>query len=177
MSSNGHEQRCGSKRAAASQHSHVEAGESGLAGFRANSSWSRRCFWVGGFLPSFAHLKYFSARLFKHSRIPFDTLGISSSNSIQSHLLNKGFHYSPFQLNDIVAKGKKNLKLTSLSAQIVDSSHSLNAENDSSCGFLYQLCFRRLSISFSGNEIFSWRPCSFGRGLNLGLSLNVVLDA
>ena len=81
-------------------------------------------------MPSFAHLKYFSARLFKHSRIPFDTLGISSSNSIQSHLLNKGFHYSPFQLNDIVAKGKKNLKLTSLSAQIVDSSHSLTAEND-----------------------------------------------
>ena len=41
-------------------------------------------------------------RLIKHSRIPFDTLGSMSS----SHSHFKGHYYSPFQLNDIVAKGK-----------------------------------------------------------------------
>ena len=45
---------------------------------------------------------YFSQKRFlKNSRIPFDTLGITSTNTnLQSHLLGKGFHYSPF--HDIV---------------------------------------------------------------------------
>ena len=58
------------------------------------------------FFDKFCNIFYLK-RFLKNSRIPFDTLGITTTNSIPTHhLLNKGFHYSPFpQLNDIVAKG------------------------------------------------------------------------
>ena len=65
----------------------------------------------GVFLTNSVNIFYLK-RFLKNSRIPFDTLGITTTNSIPTHhLLNKGFHYSPFpQLNDIVAKGNSFLQ-------------------------------------------------------------------
>ena len=113
MYANGHEQGRSSKWEATPKYGHFTTRESGSPGFWKNSTrscWSIRV-WVSNlkflaFFDKFCNIFYLK-RFLKNSRIPFDTLGITTTNSIPTHhLLNKGFHYSPFpQLNDIVAKG------------------------------------------------------------------------